>query len=94
MVWEGVDVIKGGRTLLGATNPRDSAPGTIRGDFATCVGRNIIHGSDAPESARNEISFWFKESELVDWTPSNDVSKSPRPLCFCFSLSSLLCVLS
>lgn len=46
MVWEGTDAIKGGRRMLGATNPADSAPGSIRGDFCIVTGRNIIHGSD------------------------------------------------
>ena len=67
MVWEGLGVIKGGRTLLGATNPADSLPGTIRGDFAVDVGRNICHGSDLPESAAREVAFWFKPEELVSW---------------------------
>ena len=52
MVWEGLNVVKTGRVMLGETNPRDSAPGTIRGDFCIQVGRNICHGSDAVESAK------------------------------------------
>lgn len=67
MVWQGKDVVKQGRVLLGATNPRVSAPGTIRGDYAIDVGRNIAHGSDATDSAQKEIAFWFKEGELADW---------------------------
>ncbi|CAO1629979.1 unnamed protein product [Jaminaea pallidilutea] len=59
MVWQGKDVVKQGRALLGATNPLASAPGTIRGDFAIDVGRNICHGSDSVESAQKEISLWF-----------------------------------
>ena len=59
MVWEGHNVIASGRKLLGATRPDDSAPGTIRGDYAIDVGRNIIHGSDSVESAQNEINLWF-----------------------------------
>jgi len=69
MVWEGKNVVKGGRTLVGATNPQDSAPGTIRGDFAIDVGRNIIHGSDSVDNANKEIALWFSEKELVPWTP-------------------------
>jgi nucleoside-diphosphate kinase len=46
-----------------------AAPGTVRGDFGIDVGRNIIHGSDAPESAAREIGLWFKEDELQNWTP-------------------------
>ncbi|XP_018570165.1 nucleoside diphosphate kinase [Anoplophora glabripennis] len=70
MVWEGLDVVKTGRVLLGATNPADSAPGTIRGDLCVEVGRNICHGSDGVESAKKEISLWFTEKELVDWKPA------------------------
>ena len=54
--------------MLGATRPKDSAPGTIRGDFCIDVGRNIIHGSDAVESANHEIDLWFPEAERVNWT--------------------------
>lgn len=49
----------------------DSLPGTIRGDLCIQVGRNIIHGSDAVESANKEIALWFTEKELVSWTPAN-----------------------
>ena len=66
MVWEGKDAIKMGRMLLGATKPSDSLPGTIRGDFAVDVGRNICHGSDAVESANAEIKHWFPEG-VVEW---------------------------
>ena len=68
MVWEGKDVVKTGRTILGATNPKDSAPGTIRGDFAIDVGRNVCHGSDSVESAKKEIALWFTPSEIIKWT--------------------------
>ncbi|XP_002123476.3 nucleoside diphosphate kinase B [Ciona intestinalis] len=67
MVWEGQDVVKTGRVMLGATNPADSAPGTIRGDFCIHVGRNICHGSDAVESANKEIALWFKPDELNNY---------------------------
>lgn len=70
MVWEGLNVVKTGRVLLGETNPADSKPGTIRGDFCIQVGRNICHGSDAVESAQHEIGLWFKPEELVDWEPA------------------------
>ncbi|KOS16288.1 nucleoside diphosphate kinase [Malassezia pachydermatis] len=63
MVWQGKDVVKQGRVLLGATNPLASAPGTIRGDFAIDVGRNICHGSDSVESAKAEIALWFGEQD-------------------------------
>jgi len=69
MVWEGVNVVKTGRMMLGETNPKDSLPGTIRGDYCIDVGRNIIHGSDSVESAKREISMWFSEAELPKWRP-------------------------
>ena len=68
MVWEGEGVIAGARTIIGATNPLTAAPGTIRGDLGVSIGRNIIHGSDAPETAQSEIALWFGE-ELVSWQP-------------------------
>jgi len=70
MVWEGEGVIASARKLIGATNPLNSEPGTIRGDLGVNVGRNLIHGSDAPETAQQEISLWFKDAELVNWQPS------------------------
>ncbi|KAJ9640027.1 nucleoside diphosphate kinase Ndk1 [Coniosporium apollinis] len=67
MVWQGRDVVKTGRAILGATNPLASAPGTIRGDFAIDVGRNVCHGSDGVESAKKEIALWFKEGEIQEY---------------------------
>eukprot|EP00069_Balaena_mysticetus_P010564 bmy_20773T0 len=67
MVWEGLNVVKTGRVMLGETNPADSKPGTIRGDFCIQVGRNIIHGSDSVESAEKEIGLWFHPEELVNY---------------------------
>lgn len=67
MVWEGENVILTARHMMGATNPKDAAPGTIRGDFAVTVGKNIIHGSDSAESAEREIGLFFKEEELVSY---------------------------
>ena len=67
MVWEGKDAFKYGRMLLGETNPADSAPGTIRGDFAVDLGRNICHGSDGVESAEKEIAHWFTPEEIAAW---------------------------
>lgn len=61
MVWEGTNVVKMGRTIIGATKPAESTPGSIRGDFCVEVGRNVIHGSDAVESAQKEIALWFPE---------------------------------
>ena len=59
MVVEGVDAIAGMRQLMGATNPIEAAPGSIRGDFATIIGENIVHGSDSPESAEREVNLFF-----------------------------------
>jgi len=67
MVWEGKDMVKQGRQMLGETNPLASKPGSIRGDFSIDLGRNIIHGSDSVESAKKEIALWFKEEELISW---------------------------
>ncbi|WP_026976039.1 nucleoside-diphosphate kinase [Alicyclobacillus contaminans] len=61
MVLEGENAISVARTMMGKTNPAESAPGTIRGDFGLTIGMNIIHGSDSPESAEREISLWFSE---------------------------------
>jgi nucleoside-diphosphate kinase len=68
MCWEGVNAIAQGRSLLGATNPKDSLPGTIRGDLCVDIGRNICHGSDGPDSAKHEIEFWFTEEEVQAYT--------------------------
>lgn len=70
MVWEGEGVIASARKLIGATNPLNAEPGTIRGDFGVSVGRNLIHGSDAPETAQKEIALWFTDEELVSWEAS------------------------
>jgi nucleoside-diphosphate kinase len=67
MAWEGPNVIATARKMMGATNPANSEVGTIRGDFATDVGRNIIHGSDSPESAQRELGIFFKPEELISW---------------------------
>jgi nucleoside-diphosphate kinase len=65
MVLEAEDVIKKNRELMGATNPKDAAPGTIRHDFASDVEKNIVHGSDAPETAAVEIRFFFNDLEIM-----------------------------
>lgn len=70
MVWEGDGVVAAARKMIGATNPLSAEPGTIRGDFGVNIGRNLIHGSDAVETAQREIGLWFKEEELVDWQPT------------------------
>ena len=68
MVWEGRNVITIARTLIGATNPQEAAPGTIRGDFGIDIGRNVIHGSDSPQSAAREIGIHFRHNEQVTFT--------------------------
>ena len=59
LVLEGASAISVVRTTMGATNPTDAAPGTIRGDLALAMPNNLVHGSDSPESARREIALWF-----------------------------------
>uniref|UniRef100_A0A7S2ETK7 Nucleoside diphosphate kinase n=1 Tax=Trieres chinensis TaxID=1514140 RepID=A0A7S2ETK7_TRICV len=66
MVWEGANVVLEGRKMLGATMPKESAMGTIRGDFCIEVGRNVCHGSDSVESANKEIAHWFPEG-VSEW---------------------------
>lgn len=65
MAWEGDNVVESARKMMGATNPKDSAPGTIRGDFSVDLGRNVIHGSDSPASAERELKIFFGPAELV-----------------------------
>lgn len=72
MVWEGKNVILAARKMMGATNPQNAEPGTIRGDFAVDVGMNVVHGSDSPESAAREIGIFFKPEELVSWDRASD----------------------
>ena len=61
LVLEGQDAVKAARQLIGATNPLEAAPGSIRGDFAIEVGTNMVHGSDSPESGQREVALWFPE---------------------------------
>jgi nucleoside-diphosphate kinase len=65
LVLEGEGAIQVVRTTMGATNPVNAAPGTIRGDFALAMPDNLVHGSDSPESAEREIALWFSPHELV-----------------------------
>ena len=71
MVWEGEGVILNARKLIGATKPLEADPGTIRGDLAIDIGRNIIHGSDGSETAAFEINLWFEDSEINEWNTSD-----------------------
>ena len=69
LVLEGRDAVTVARLMIGATDGAKSAPGTIRGDFGISVQNNLIHGSDSPENAAKEIALWFKEEELVAFSP-------------------------
>jgi nucleoside-diphosphate kinase len=67
-VLEGENAIQANRDIMGATNPKQAAPGTIRADFAASIEENVVHGSDGPETAKNEIAFFFSEAELCPRT--------------------------
>lgn len=71
MVLEGNNVISRVRTMVGATDPGQASPGTIRGDYAQEIGRNIVHASDSPETAQKEIGLWFLPEEIVDYEMSD-----------------------
>jgi len=73
MVLEGRNAIQMARDMMGKTNPVDAGPGTIRGDFGIEIGRNVIHGSDGPESAEREINLWFTPEELSAYTRMDEV---------------------
>ncbi|MCR4440690.1 MAG: nucleoside-diphosphate kinase [Peptococcaceae bacterium] len=67
MVWEGKGVVSGVRAIMGATNPLEAKPGSLRGDYAVSIDRNLVHGSDSEESAEREIRLFFKPEELVSY---------------------------
>jgi nucleoside-diphosphate kinase len=73
MVWQGIEIVKTCRKMLGATNPLNSEPGTLRGDYCLQGKRNLIHGSDSVQSAEREIKLWFKEEEIQNY--KRDVDK-------------------
>ena len=66
MVLEGENAVAKNREIMGATNPKEAAPGTIRADFATNIEKNAVHGSDSLENAKTEISFFFKSEEIFE----------------------------
>ena len=68
MVWEGTEAIKAVRQTVGATNPLEAAPGTIRHDLSLLTSRNLIHASDSEETAENEIKMWFDPAEIFEWS--------------------------
>lgn len=72
MVWEGDNVIETVRTTMGKTKANEAAPGTIRGDLALHVSRNLVHGSDGGDAAAREIAIWFSEAEQLDYTRNVD----------------------
>lgn len=71
MVWEGPGAVAMVRSMMGATDPASSAPGTIRGDLAVSLAMNAVHGSDSPESAAREVAIFFSDDELLDWENSS-----------------------
>ena len=73
MIWEGKNVVKISRDMIGATNPAESSPGTIRGDYALEIGMNVIHGSDSIETAKREIAIHFKAAECSSYTRIDEV---------------------
>ncbi len=72
MVVEGKEAVKIVRTLVGATNPAEANPGTIRGDFGMDIGRNVVHASDSLESAEREISLFFDAEEIIEYSKSGE----------------------
>ena len=72
MAWEAENAVEAVRNTIGQTNPTASPPGTIRGDLGLDIGRNLVHGSDSPESAIRELALFFTASELLDYSRSND----------------------
>ena len=72
MAWEAANAVEIVRNTMGPTNPTNAAPGTIRGDFGVDIGRNLIHGSDSPESAERELSLFFAKGEIMSYGRSND----------------------
>jgi len=72
MVWEGDDAVAQVRSMMGATNPSAAAPGSIRGDLAVSIGNNVVHGSDSPGRAAEEVALFFQPAELVEWRGVDD----------------------
>ena len=72
MAFEGGDAVAIVRKTMGATNPAESPPGSIRGDFGSDIGRNLVHGSDSPESAERELALFFADGELLDYARAAD----------------------
>lgn len=72
MALEGTNAVQAARGTIGATRPHEAAPGSIRGDLALEIGRNLVHGSDSVENANTELALWFKPDELATWPRETD----------------------
>lgn len=72
MAWEGPHAVDAVRQTMGATNPLQAAPGTLRADYALDIQHNLVHGSDSPESAARELAIWFRPDELVTWSRADE----------------------
>jgi nucleoside-diphosphate kinase len=72
MVWEGPEAIAAVRQTMGATNPIEAAPGSIRHDYSLLISRNLTHASDSVDSSDREIGIWFKPDELLSWERTTD----------------------
>ncbi len=73
MAWEADNAVEAVRSTMGQTNPTTSPPGTIRGDLALDIGRNLIHGSDSPETAARELALFFSQGEILDYQRNTDL---------------------
>ena len=73
IVLEGINAINMVRGMMGKTNPQEADMGTIRGDYGQFIGRNIVHGSDGPDTAQKEINLWFTPEEIADYTRIDEV---------------------
>jgi nucleoside-diphosphate kinase len=73
IVLEGINAINMVRTMMGKTNPQEAQMGSIRGDYGQFIGRNIVHGSDGPDTAEFEINLWFKPEEISNYKKINEV---------------------
>jgi nucleoside-diphosphate kinase len=78
MVWEGPNAVATIRATMGATNPANAQPGTIRADFACDVSNNIVHGSDSPENGVREINLWFSPEELQSYSRTSETWLYPN----------------
>lgn len=72
LAFEGTNAVQAARNTIGVTKPNEAAAGTIRGDFALEIGRNLVHGSDSVENGEKEVALWFGEGELVSWPRNTD----------------------